>query len=88
MALTKHSNGDRIHIILREHPAFYQLLIEDNGSCSGINGNGIGLKNMEDRAASVNGNISFTPSEKGFRIFMSVPKEINKEQNDEDSSNR
>lgn len=82
----KHSSGDRIHIILREHPAFYQLLIEDNGSCGSISGNGIGLKNMEDRAASVGGNISFTPSDKGFRIFMSVPKE--KEQKDEDSSNR
>ncbi|ADU21341.1 sensor histidine kinase [Ruminococcus albus] len=75
----KHSNGDRLHVILREHPAFYQLLIEDNGSCGKIKESGIGLRNMEDRAASVNGNISFTPSDKGFRIFMSVPKDDRKE---------
>jgi signal transduction histidine kinase len=71
----KHSDGNKLHVILREHPAFYQLLIEDNGRCGKIKESGIGLRNMEDRAASVSGNISFTPSDKGFRIFMSVPKE-------------
>ena len=70
----KHSDGNRIDIALREHPGFYQLSISDNGSPQEINGNGIGLKNMQDRAESVGGRISFTPSEKGFRIFMSVPK--------------
>ena len=79
----KHSDGDRIHIIIREHPAFYQLLIDDNGKCSEIKESGIGLKNMEDRAASVNGNISFTPSDKGFRIFMSVPKSADNQQKEE-----
>ena len=29
----KHSNGDSIKIIIREHPALYQLSIADNGSC-------------------------------------------------------
>ena len=28
----KHSNGDKIRIIVREHPAFYQLEIMDNGT--------------------------------------------------------
>lgn len=70
----KHSSGDRISIIIREHPAFYQLMIRDNGRCSEIRESGIGLHDMEDRAASVGGTISFTPSEDGFRIFMSVPK--------------
>lgn len=70
----KHSDGDSIRIVLREHPAFYQLLIEDNGSCCEINETGIGLKNMADRAGSVGGRISFTPSEEGFRIFASLPK--------------
>lgn len=70
----KHSNGDRIFIVIREHPAFYQLMLEDNGSCSEIKESGIGLKNMQDRAAALSGRISFTPSPEGFRIFMSVPK--------------
>jgi signal transduction histidine kinase len=70
----KHSNGDRIAIVIREHPAFYQLMLEDNGSCSEINESGIGLKNMTDRAAALGGRITFTPSPEGFKIFMSVPK--------------
>ena len=70
----KHSSGDRISVIMREHPAFYQLMIRDNGHCTEIRQSGIGLRDMEDRAASVGGTISFTPSADGFRIFMSVPK--------------
>ena len=70
----KHSGGDRINIVIREHPAFYQLMLEDNGSCSEIKESGIGLKNMRDRAAALKGRISFTPSADGFKIFMSVPK--------------
>ena len=58
-----------------EEPA-YQLVIEDNGKCSSpIKETGIGLKNMQDRVSSVGGQISFSPSENGFRIFASVPKE-------------
>ena len=97
----KHSNGDRIDIIFREHPGFYQLLLEDNGHASGQDsgtgsaesedsaysgsasqsgGNaarsgGIGLRNMEDRARSVGGNIAFNASDKGFRIFLTIPKQ-------------
>lgn len=71
----RHSDGDRLTVIFREHPAFYQLLVEDNGRHAEIRRGGIGLRNMEDRAAGLGGRISFTASEKGFRIFMTVPKE-------------
>ena len=83
----KHSGGDRIEIIFREHPAFYQLLLEDNGlsaSATAAAGNrssereplsrGIGLRNMEDRAASVGGRITFSQTERGFHIFLTIPK--------------
>lgn len=76
----KHSNGDTVRILIREHPVFYQVQIEDNGSCSEIKESGIGLKNMEERAAAVGGRISFTPSDTGFRIFMSIPKESDEQQ--------
>lgn len=72
--IVKHSKGNKIKILLIEHPAFYQLTITDNGSCSYINNNGIGLINMKDRAESVGGIISFTPSSDGFRVFLSIPK--------------
>ena len=70
----KHSGGDEISVVFREHPAFYQLMITDNGSCKGISGVGMGLKNMEERAAGLGGRITFTPSREGFKIFMSAPK--------------
>ncbi len=71
----RHSDGDKLTVIFREHPAFYQLLIEDNGKHAEIRRGGIGLRNMEDRAADLGGRITFTASEQGFRIFMTVPKE-------------
>ena len=71
----KHSNGDAISVSVQEHPAFYRLCIEDNGSCKDISDSGIGLQNMRDRAHAVGGTISFTPSEKGFRVFMTIPKD-------------
>ena len=70
----KHSAGDKISIIVREHPAFYQLMLEDNGSCSEIKESGIGLKNMRDRVEALKGRIRFTPSAEGFKIFVSIPK--------------
>ncbi|MBQ8960914.1 MAG: sensor histidine kinase [Ruminococcus sp.] len=76
----KHSSGDTVRILIREHPVFYQVQIEDNGACSEIKESGIGLKNMEERAAAVGGRISFTPSDRGFRIFMSIPKEKSEQQ--------
>ena len=41
--IVKHSNADKITLILREHPGFYQLTVEDNG----------GTKNLGDEATSV-----------------------------------
>lgn len=75
----KHSNGDRIDVIFREHPAFFQLLVEDNGSnpddtSPEQSARGIGLRNMRERAEAIGGHITFTASAHGFRIFMTVPK--------------
>ena len=73
----KHSDGDRIDIVFQEHPAFYQLLFEDNGTRKNLkeNTHGIGLRNMEDRVSNVGGRITFTHTDKSFRIFMTIPRE-------------
>ncbi|MCH1982702.1 histidine kinase [Ruminococcus sp. OA3] len=74
--IMKHSNATSAHIILREHPALYQLLIEDNGaSGKPLAESGIGLINMRDRIWSLNGNIQIS-NDNGFRIFITVPKQI------------
>ncbi|MCI6581298.1 MAG: histidine kinase [Oscillospiraceae bacterium] len=73
--IIKHSEGDRISVIIREHPAFWQVTVSDNGKCTDTGGKGgIGLSNMRDRAESVGGLINFTASEKGYRVFMTIPK--------------
>lgn len=70
----KHSNGSKISIIAREHPAFYQLLIADNGTVAkkDISG-GIGLINIEDRVKALGGTIKIT-NDNGFKIFISIMK--------------
>lgn len=72
--ISRHSNASSVHVTAREHPGFYQLLIEDNGTNIQIRTDrGIGLINMKDRASSLNGSIQIT-QDKGFRIFVTIPK--------------
>lgn len=72
--VTKHSNADQVYIRLKEHPALFQLLIEDNGTgIEEIRHTGIGLSNMQERIYSLHGNINFS-TKNGFRIFISVIK--------------
>lgn len=89
--ISEHSNATRAEVIAREHPAFYQLIIEDNGTAGskslkytqdgllGSDGSsGIGLKNMKDRVDSFGGNIDIRRG-RGWRIYITVPKKTNKE---------
>jgi len=72
----KHSNATKVTITLREHPAFLQLVIQDNGSkmkSISSDGDGIGLKNMTARIAGLGGHIHVS-YETGFKIFISVSK--------------
>jgi signal transduction histidine kinase len=85
--ISKHSNGDQIRLILREHPGMYQLLLEDNGTKRKAKSNGIGLENMRVRVANLNGNFQAGAGEKGFRIFLSIPVQM-KEEKDENSNSR
>ena len=74
--IIKHSDATGVDIVLREHPAFYQFIIRDNGTIkSRINDRGMGLLNMIERIQTINGNINFRTKD-GFEIFISVPKEV------------
>lgn len=74
----KHSNGDSISILVREHPGMYQVVFQDNGTGAVIKEDGIGLHNIENRVRELGGMVSFSV-EKGFRIFISIPKEAKNE---------
>ena len=84
----RHSNADSVNILLREHPALYQLCIEDNGTTGSKIPNiqtdmdsnkmenvsdGMGLSNIRDRVKALGGTVQIT-LEKGFRIFVTIPK--------------
>lgn len=69
----KHSNATRMDILVQEHPAFYQLLIQDNGTDITLSCDGIGLTNMKDRVNSLNGNIKIS-TDNGFKILISIIK--------------
>ena len=71
--ISKHSNATRIHIVVREHPSLYQLIVADNGTDISVQSSGIGLENMKERVEQLQGHFDFT-TEQGFRIFISVPK--------------
>ena len=86
----RHSNADSVNILLREHPALYQLCIEDNGTSRNeipdiqtesdsdkMNNisDGMGLSNIRDRVKSLGGTVQIT-QEKGFRIFITIPKSV------------
>ncbi|MCI9565541.1 MAG: sensor histidine kinase [Eubacterium sp.] len=71
--IIKHSNGNKITLILREHPGLYQLSIEDNGTIQKEKENGIGLINMRERVDKLQGTIRIN-NENGFRIFVTVRK--------------
>jgi signal transduction histidine kinase len=87
--IMKHSNATKVMVVLREHPAMYQLIISDNGTMD-INKKevlnkiiqnqlyyeGIGLRNITDRVKSFQGNININLND-GFQIFITIPKEYN-----------
>lgn len=85
--IVRHSNADKITMILREHPGFYQLTVEDNGTTVKQYGKtkgrelseqlfdgGMGLVNMRERVEALQGTFRIH-CEKGFQIFISIPKE-------------
>lgn len=80
--IIRHSNADKVNISIHEHPGFFRLLIQDNGTkCRKKNimeemenGNlGIGLSNIKDRVETLNGTLDIN-ADNGFRIFISIPK--------------
>ena len=72
--IIKHSNATAVSILMREHPALWQLVIQDNGTLQSPSATeGIGLENMKERIRKLNGTITFS-CENGFSIFIAIPK--------------
>ena len=72
--VARHSNATLVTITLVEHPALYQLIIQDNGTNQQLDsGEGLGLRSIEDRARALDGQFVME-RKRGFRLFISVPK--------------
>ena len=73
--IIKHSNATAAKVTVREHPAFYQLIIQDNGTQQKKEDyRGIGLHNMEERVAAFHGKF-LIDKKHGYKLFISIPKE-------------
>ena len=84
--IAKHSNGNRVDIEAIENVTFWRIEVFDNGKSSKLelSGNsdfaalggdhGIGLSNINSRAASLGGRTMVTGGEDGFKIMVTIPK--------------
>jgi signal transduction histidine kinase len=72
--IMRHSNATQAAVSLHEHPAFYQLIIHDNGTVENYDPeHGIGLRDIRGRVNSFHGITTIT-TKNGFRIFITLPK--------------
>lgn len=86
--IARHSSATQASISVLEHPAFYQLIIEDNGAPisnapraqNAAGSSGMGLANMRERIEELHGVFHLDQSQ-GFRLFISVPKDISQKEN-------
>jgi signal transduction histidine kinase len=75
--IARHSDATDAAVSVAEHPAFCRMTVEDNGtaiSSSAATG-GIGLSNMASRVEALGG-VFRAEYDNGFKIFITVPKEL------------
>lgn len=82
--IMKHSDADVVELRLREHPGFYQIHVENNGSrndnktklqLEDMLQRGIGLRNMQERVESLGGQFRIQIDRK-FCLFITLPKRL------------
>lgn len=73
-----HSDATRIEVSVLEHPALFQVIVQDNGTdrncMRAIDSGGIGLHTMRERMESLGGRL-LVDYRGGLRVFASIPKE-------------
>lgn len=73
--MKNHSNANLVSVAVKSHNKILNLTYTDNGE--GIRTNKIifkkGLKNVEDRIKSVNGQIDICALDHGFKVFIKLP---------------
>ena len=82
----RHSSARSAQVILRDLPAFWQMVVQDDGGIQhsqpdsspikepGLQ-RGMGLAGMEARARALRGTANSGPNRQGWKVFVSLPKE-------------
>jgi signal transduction histidine kinase len=70
----KHSKGNKIYLYIKNDGDFIEIKESDNGFFNGIFEKGNGLKGIEKRVKSVNGEVIYD-YEKNFSILIKIPLE-------------
>lgn len=70
----KYSSGDTLRVSVQEYPGFCRLSVSDNGTEKKSDSGGIGIENMRERATALGGSFTAEMTDKGFRVFASIPK--------------
>ena len=82
----RHSSASSAQVILRDLPAFWQMVVQDDGGIQhsqpdsspikepGLQ-RGMGLADMEARARALGGTANSGPNRQGWKVFVSLPKE-------------
>ncbi|TDE15498.1 tetratricopeptide repeat-containing sensor histidine kinase [Dyadobacter psychrotolerans] len=72
--IIKHSGADHAEISITEHGRNVKLVITDNGNgIDKTSRQGVGLNNVRNRVASLNGRLMIAEQEKGTRIEIEIP---------------
>ena len=73
----RHSSARSAQVILRDLPAFWQMVVQDDGGSqqSQPDSRGMGLADMEARARALGGTANSGPNRQGWKVFVSLPKE-------------
>ena len=73
----RHSSARSVQVILRDLPAFWQMVVQDDGGSqqSQPDSRGMGLADMEARARALGGTANSGPDRQGWKVFVSLPKE-------------
>ncbi|WP_445340093.1 sensor histidine kinase [Bifidobacterium sp. ESL0825] len=73
----RHSSARSAQVILRDLPAFWQMVVQDDGGSQQLqpDSRGMGLADMEARARALGGTANSGPNRQGWKVFVSLPKE-------------
>ena len=73
--VARHARATRVDVSLQATPTHVELWITDNGNGVGTNARsgGMGITNMETRAAEIGGRVSITPASPGTEVVLTAP---------------